>query len=85
MTELRTKDEARELVRRILHELAPEVDLDAADADAPLGDELDLDSFGFLTLLEMVEERTGVRVPERDYERIASISALVDYLAAPRR
>lgn len=85
MTEMRTKDAARELVRAILHELAPEVDLDAADPDGPLGDELDLDSFGFLTLLEMVEERTGTRVPEREYGRVGTISALVEYLAGPPR
>lgn len=83
MTGTLTKDGARALVRGILHELAPEVDFDAADEGAPLGDEFDLDSFGFLTLLEMLEARAGVRVPDRDYERISSVAGLVGYLAAP--
>lgn len=77
-----TRDEAQALAGELVHELAPEIDLAAADRGAPLGEEFDLDSFSFLTLLQMIEDRAGLDVPERDYAKLSSFDALVDYLAA---
>lgn len=75
-----TSDQATALSRTLLHELAPEIDFEAVDPDAELGEAFDLDSFSFLTLVELLEERAGVRVPERDYPRLSSPRGLVDYL-----
>lgn len=77
-----TREKALALTSEMVHELAPEIDLDAADRGAPLGEEFDLDSFSFLTLLQMIEDRAGLDVPERDYAKLSSFDALVDYLAA---
>ena len=48
----------------------------------PLREQLDLDSMDFLAFLEGVAERTGVEVPERDYEAVAALQGCVDYVAA---
>lgn len=77
-----TNDQATALSRDVLRELAPEVDFATADPDAPLAEVFDLDSFGFLTLVELLHERAGVQVPERDYPRLSSLQGLVGYLVS---
>ena len=76
------KDDALALVSGMLHELAPEIDLATADKGAPLGEEFDLDSFSLLTLVQMLDARAGLDVPERDYAQLSSFDALVAYVAA---
>ncbi len=73
---------ASKLVSAMLHEIAPEIDAASADVDADLAEEFDLDSFAFLTLIELVHERTGIEVPETDYRLVSSVAGLVSYLEA---
>jgi len=73
---------ALKVIVEILHELAPEVDLDGVDRQANLADQFDLDSFGFLNLIELIHERTGVNVPESDYAELSTFEACTGYLAA---
>ncbi len=75
-----TRDEIRARVLEALREVAPEADLAHLNPGRPLRDQLDLDSYDFLNFLLGVHERLGVDIPERDYGRIASLDALVDYL-----
>ena len=76
--------EARALVERLVHRIAPEADLSSADPDAPLQDALDLDSMDFLNLITSLHEETGIDIPERDYPRLGSIAGFVDYVVAAR-
>jgi acyl carrier protein len=73
--------DARDLLAELLGQIAPEVDLDDVDPEAPLQQEVDLDSMDFLNLMSALHERTGLDVPERDYPRLASVQGFVDYLA----
>ena len=75
-------DDARTLIARLLHRIAPEVDLDAADPDAPLQEAMDLDSMDFLNLVTALHEETGIDVPERDYPRVSTLAGLVAYVVA---
>jgi acyl carrier protein len=75
-------DDARSLLGRLLHRIAPEVDLAAADPDAGLQDEFDLDSMDFLNLVTALHDETGIEVPERDYPRLATIGGWVTYVQA---
>ena len=70
------------LLARLLHRIAPEVDLDRVDRSEPLQDAADLDSMDFLNLVAALYEETGVDVPERDYPAIASIDGFVAYVSA---
>lgn len=78
-------DDARELLARLLHTIAPEVDLADADPHASLQDELDLDSMDFLNLVTALHQETGIEVPERDYPQLATIDGFVAYVAASTR
>lgn len=75
-------DDARALLARLLHGIAPEVDLADADPDDLLQDEFDLDSMDFLNLVTALHDQTGIDVPERDYPQLASVGGFVAYLAA---
>lgn len=77
-----THDELRTTVLSAIAEIAPEVDPAAVDPSEPIQDEFDLDSMDFLRLMEMLQERVGVEVPERDYPQVATLDACIDYLAA---
>jgi acyl carrier protein len=78
-------DDARSLITRLLHRIAPEVDLDDADPDAPLQEAMDLDSMDFLNLVTALQEETGIDVPERDYPLLSTMNGFVAYLEAARQ
>jgi acyl carrier protein len=77
-----TTDDARSLLGRLLHRIAPEVDLDEVDPQAPLQEAMDLDSMDFLNLVTALHDETGIDVPERDYPRLSTVSGCIAYLAA---
>lgn len=73
---------ARQLVRELLHRIAPETDLDQVDPDGSLQDELDIDSMDFLNLMTALYEEAGIDVPEHDYPQLATLNGCVSYLSA---
>jgi acyl carrier protein len=79
-----TRDELRQVVVRVLLDVAPEVRADALDPAASLRDTLDLDSVDFMNFVVGLHAALGVDVPEADYRQLASLDACVAYLAAKR-
>jgi acyl carrier protein len=77
-----TPDGARSLLAGLLHQIAPEVDLDDVDSDADLQEEVDLDSMDFLNLVTALHDATGLDVPERDYPSLSTVNGFVAYVVA---
>ena len=75
-----THDEALDIFAGSLRRVAPEVDLASVDREAPMLDELELDSMDFLSLVTELHERSGLQIPESDYELLESVDAVVRYL-----
>ena len=75
-------DVARQLIQTVLHQVAPEADLDAVGTDETLQEALDLDSLDFLNFVVGLHQATGVDVPERDYPQLATMEGCVAYLRA---
>lgn len=75
------RTETTAAVRSALHEVAPEADLDRLDPAASIQDSLELDSLDFLRFVELLSERTGLRIDETDYPRLATLSRATDFLA----
>jgi len=75
------RDDALDLLARLLHRIAPEVDPGDLVGGALLQDEFDLDSMDFLNLVTALHEATGIDVPERDYPQLASVDGFVTYVA----
>ncbi len=71
------------LVRSALVEVAPELEpeLDDLDPNVDLWRELELDSMDHLSVMTRLAEATGRDIPERDYPRLRSLSAITAYLA----
>lgn len=70
------------LVRRSITEVAPELapELDDLDPNVDLWRELELDSMDHLSVMTRLSEATGRDIPERDYPKLRSLSAIRDYL-----
>lgn len=67
-------ERAEALIRTVIHEVAPDADLAALPPDADLRETLELDSLDFLQVVELLSERTGVRIEEEDYPRLATLA-----------
>jgi acyl carrier protein len=76
-----TRDEIRATVLDTLAGIAPEIDPAAVLPDVDLRDQLDIDSMDFLNFVIALHERLGVDIPERDYPRLGTLEAIVDYVA----
>ena len=75
-----TDDEARDLIRTVLGEVAPEADLSSVGPDETMQEALDLDSIDFLNFVTGLHERTGFEIPERDYPELSTVEGCVRYL-----
>jgi acyl carrier protein len=77
--------ELKEMILRVLGQIAPEADFAALDPDEDLRAALDIDSFDFLNFLIGLNEVVGVEIPEADYGRLVSLNDLMDYLMTQMR
>ena len=78
-----TPDEAQAMLRSVIHEVAPDADLEGLDPDAELRETLDLDSLDFLQVVELLSERTGRRIDEADYPQLRTLQQAAQWLASP--
>jgi acyl carrier protein len=72
--------EIREMVAAAIADIAP--DVDPAELDADLHDDLGLDSMDLLNLTAAVVQRSGVEIPERDLPELRTLRRLEEYLVA---
>lgn len=79
-----TPDEARKLIEDVLEEIAPGGGVTALAPGADLRDSLELDSLDFLNFVEALSDRTGRRIEEDDYPRLATIADAVGFLTGPQ-
>jgi acyl carrier protein len=77
-----TRDELRKKVLQSLQQIAPEADLSKLKPKAPFRDQLDLDSMDLLNFLVRLHEELGIDIPEREYGKLTTLDACVDYLSA---
>lgn len=74
------RDEVRKALIDSILAVAPESDFAEVRPDRPVREQLDIDSFDFLTVLEHLHEKLGVNVPEADYGKMITLDGSVDYL-----
>lgn len=70
----------RSQVLSALKGVAPEVDIEQLRNDRPLREEVDLDSMDWLRLIEALNQRVGIAIPEADYQQVDTLDRLVTYL-----
>ncbi len=76
----KSRDEVRHDLIDCILAVAPEADIAHVRADRPMRDQLDIDSFDFLTILQHLHEKLGITVPETDYGKMSTLDGSVDYL-----
>jgi acyl carrier protein len=64
-----------------LAEVAPELDPAALDPEAPIRDQLDVDSLDFLDFVAALSEIHGTDIPESDYAELSTVDSCAAYLA----
>lgn len=74
----------REIVLRLLKEIAPDTEPERLSSDEDYRAALGIDSFDTLRFLVALAERIGVEIPERDYGRIGTLEGLLTYLEQAR-
>lgn len=75
-------DDIRRIVIQTLGEVAPEVDFGRVRPDRPLRDQLDIDSYDFLSVVVALHDRLGIDIPESDYHRLGTLDSTTEYFAA---
>lgn len=74
-------DELRAMVLAELKRIAPEIEEGDLSPARLLRDQVDLDSMDWLNFLVALHERFKVEIPESDYNRLATVNQIVEYVA----
>jgi acyl carrier protein len=72
-----TESQVQKILEEILRQLAPEIKFSEIDSAKPLRDQVEIDSYDFYRLLTILEEKTGVRIPETKLRKLNSLSELI--------
>jgi len=83
--EKKSEAELREIVLRVLGEVAPDADIAALQPDEDFRQRLDIDSMDHLNFIVGLNEATGIEIPERDYGKLGTVQGAVTYLATRLR
>lgn len=75
-----TRDQIEAIVLRALARIAPEADLSRIGPEAPLRDQLDVDSMDFLNFVIELHKGLNVEIPEADYPELTTLNGCVSYL-----
>jgi acyl carrier protein len=75
-----TPEQIQVIALRCIRRIAPEVDPNEIDPDANLRDQLDIDSMDFLNIVIGIHRETGVEIPEDEYQSLATLNGMVDYV-----
>ncbi|NBM20282.1 acyl carrier protein [Streptomyces sp. GC420] len=76
------RTEALNAVKGAIAEVVPGTDFTDVGPDDKFREVLELDSLDFLSFVEILGERTGVRIDEDDYPRLTTLSDSAGLLAS---
>jgi acyl carrier protein len=77
-----TIDESKDIIFRVLSEIAPEVDASTIDHGLDLTEQLDIDSMDYLAWMVGINEATGVEIPQRDVSHFLTVDGAAAYVVA---
>lgn len=68
------------IIKKHLHRVAPEADLDQLKDDDNLGPTLDLDSMDFYRIMVGISEDLRVDIPEEEYGNLRTLKNIKEFL-----
>ncbi|GGS55445.1 acyl carrier protein [Streptomyces cinerochromogenes] len=72
--------DAVSVIKDSITRIVPDADFTRLEPDDKFRDVLELDSLDFLSLVELLSERTGVRIDEVDYPELTTLSDATRFL-----
>ncbi|MGB9465671.1 MAG: phosphopantetheine-binding protein [Candidatus Acidiferrum sp.] len=76
-----TREQIREVLIRVLGQIAPEADLSQIKSNLRIRDQLDVDSMDLLNFMIGLHKELGVDIPEADYPKLVTLDSCMEYLA----
>lgn len=77
-----TDEELKTQIVAVLRDIAPEAEIDGLKPDVAFRDQFEMDSVDFLNFMLGLEQRLGVKIPEVDYPKYATLDGCLAQLAA---
>ncbi|MFE7607005.1 acyl carrier protein [Streptomyces celluloflavus] len=74
------RDEALNVVRDAIEEAVPGADLSTLRPDGLFRDTLEMDSLDFLSFVEILSGRTGIRIDDEDTPRLTTLDSCTRFL-----
>lgn len=75
-----TREDIKDVILEIIADIDEEADFASLDANAPLRDQLELDSMDFLDIVMELRKRYKLQIPEEEYPQLATLTSCVNYL-----
>lgn len=69
------------IIKKHLHRVAPEADLEQLQPEDDLGSALDIDSMDFYNMMVGISKDLQVEIPEERYGDLRSIKSISDFLS----
>lgn len=76
------RTDALDMVRESISRVIPDADVTALEPDDAFRDVLEMDSLDFLRFVEVLSERSGVRIEDEDTPRLGTLAGSADFLVA---
>ena len=77
-----SQEQIRQLILRVLNDIAPNVDTQMIDPDISFHDQIELDSIDFLRLMMNLEKELNVTIFDFDYPKLSTLKGCERYLTA---
>jgi acyl carrier protein len=74
------QSELEVIVKKHLHQAAPEANLDLLEPDDDIGRVLDIDSMDFYNMMVAISEELSVNIPEEEYGSLRTLKKIVEFL-----
>ena len=75
-----SQEQIRQLILRVLNDIAPNADTQMIDPDISFHDQIELDSIDFLRLMMSLEKELGVTIFDFDYPKLSTLKGCENYL-----
>lgn len=69
------------IIKKHLHRVAPEVDLEQLEPEDDLGSVLDIDSMDFYNMMVGISQELQVEIPEERYGKLRSMKSIREFLS----
>ncbi|MFE9924832.1 acyl carrier protein [Streptomyces sp. NPDC005774] len=79
------RTDALDMVRESISRVIPDADIAVLGPDDAFRDVLEMDSLDFLSFVEVLSERSGLRIDDEDTPRLTTLSASADFLVTRTR